>query len=805
MTTKSSKESSTPSQESSFLVSLPFVAKWCFLALGAIIPLWFFPSTAFPVLYNKLFLVALVVVAGVLAWLGAAIQKGSFVIARLPLALAFYGGFLAVAAISAFFAASPSAALHGIGSESSTLFVWILGGLILIGMPFVTEKKQDLFKTWAILGGSFLIIGLFFVIQTLFDKQLLPWAFTQIRSFNPLGSWSGLGIFFGFVASLLLPFLSFRIAPRIRVLSIAVFAAAFGGMAAVNYFWSWIALGFVAIAFLALLVSHLRERALVTAPLFVLLLVVFGVLAQQPLSFYLSSLSQELELAPNFSATAQVARSVMREAPFFGAGPNHFALAWDLFKPEAVNMGPFWGARLQTGMSPVSTAFAEGGAFGGVTLLLFIVFFVWHALKNVGSISPKIEETPLGPLSTLLLRSAFAGSLFLFLLWFLAPLTLPLILLTFFAAGFYLAVEAHMLSARASVQLFKNPRIGFVISLAMILLMVGAASVVYVEASRYLSHLFFARGTRLYNEQGSVNGAEQAIIRAVNFDSRQDRYWRALSELARVKMERALGADVEPQEASRRFQEALSSSISYAQAAVNVSREDGLNWIALGRAYEVAAPFVEGAGNMALAHYAEAKKRLPRDPSLLVAESRVHVGIAALAQRQSKDPKESLAAAKEALEKSIALKPNYALGHFQLAQIFAQEGNLKEAIARAEDARILSPGDVGVLFQLGLLYYQKNDFDRAKDVFEQAVTLNPNYANARYFLGLIHDRQGNTSAALKEFEHIVGLNPDNAEVAQIVRNLRAGRSALAEVSPPGPLEREKPPIDEDEEKSELEE
>lgn len=792
------------SKESSFIFSLPSVAKWCFLALGAIIPLWFFPSTTSPILYNKLFLVSLFVVVGALAWLGSAIQKGTFMVSRLPWALAFYGGFLIVTAVSALFAAAPSLALHGIGTETSTLFVWMMGGLILIGIPFVVDKKQDLFKVWAVLGGSFVLVGVFFVVHTLFDIQFLPWAFARSRSFNFLGSWSGLGMFFGFVAALLLPFLSFRMAPRIRIVSIVAFAAAFVGMAAVNYFWSWIALGFVAIAFLALLVSHLRERALVTAPIFVLLLVVFGVLAQRPLSFYLADLNAELELAPNFSATAHVIRSVMQESPFLGVGPNHFSLAWDKFKPAAINLGPFWGARLETGMSPVSTAFAEGGAFGGVTLVFFIGLFVWHALKNVGSISLK-EETPFGPLSALFLRSAFAGSLFLFLLWFLAPLTLTLILLTFFTAGLYLAVETRLLSTQTTIQLFKNPRLGFLISLAMILLMVGAASVIYVESSRYLSHLFFARGVRLYNDQGSVNGAEQAIIRAVNFDNRQDRYWRALAELARVKMERALSTDAGPEEASRRFQEALSSAITYAQAAISINKEDGLNWVAFGRVYELAAPFVEGAGNVALANYAEAKKRLPHDPSLLIAESRVHMSIAALAQRQKKDPQEELAAAKKALQESIALKPNYAQAHFQLAQLFAQEGNLKEAIARAEDARLLSPDDVGVLFQLGLLYYQKNEFDRAKEVFEQTIIINTNYANARYFLGLIYEGEGNIAAAKDQFQRILALNPENAEVKQILRNLNEGRSALAGIAGPLPEERDQPPVEEKEEKSELEE
>ena len=194
-------------KESLFKDPLPSLVKWCFLALGAVIPLWFFPSTIFPVLYNKLFLISLLVVAGTLAWLGSAIQKGVFVVLRLPLALALYGGFFVVMAVSAFLADSPYMALHGIGVESSTLFVWLLGGLILIGLPFIFDKKQDLFKTWAVLGGSFIFVAAFFVVQTLLDIQLLPWAFAQSRSFNPLGSWSSLGIFFGFIAALLLPFL----------------------------------------------------------------------------------------------------------------------------------------------------------------------------------------------------------------------------------------------------------------------------------------------------------------------------------------------------------------------------------------------------------------------------------------------------------------------------------------------------------------------------------------------------------------------------------------------------------------------
>ena len=792
------------------MTHLPSVARWCFLALGAVIPLWFFPTTIFPVLYNKIFLISLITIAGVLAWLGTAMQKGSFVLARLPWSAVFYGGFLATMTISAIFAAAPATAIRGIGGEAGTLFVWLLGGIILMGIPFVFEKKQDLLYAWMIVVASYAIITLFFIVHTILDYQFLPWDFTRVRTFTPIGSWSNLGIFFGFIAALTLPFLSFRIAPRIRFISMAVFAVAFIGMAIVNFFWTWIALGLVAITFLALLLSHLRERALIAAPLAVLLLVVFGVLAQQPLSFYLSSIGSELELTPDFPATLQVIQLIMKESPFFGAGPNHFDLAWDQFKPAAINESPFWGVRLSSGMSTVGTVLAEGGAFGGVTLVLFIVFFFWHAFKQVGNGAPRrpsVDDTSAlsGAISALLLRSTFAGSLFLFLLWFLAPLNSTLLLLSFFIAGLYLAVESHVLSTQKTIQLFQDSRKGFLISLAMILLMVGATSVVYFEVSRYFSHLFFTRGMQLYNEEGSVNGAEQAIMRAVNFDKRQAYYWRALTELSQVKMERALAADVDPAEASNRFQEALSSAIRYAQNAVAINPEDGLNWVALGRVYEAATPFVEGAGKVALAHYTEARKRLPIDPSLAVAESRVHLGLASIAQRKQEDPSGEVAKAKEALEHALALKSNYALAHFQLAQLYAQEGNLKEAIARAEEARVLSPGDIGVLFQLGLLYYQKNDFDRAKEVFKEAVALNPDYANTLYFLGLIYDQEGETDAAIEQFERIVVLNPENKEAQQILRNLKAGQPALSDVPGPRPEKRDKPPVPEEKGKSELEE
>jgi hypothetical protein len=58
------------------------------------------------------------------------------------------------------------------------------------------------------------------------------------------------------------------------------------------------------------------------------------------------------------------------------------------------------------------------------------------------------------------------------------------------------------------------------------------------------------------------------------------------------------------------------------------------------------------------------------------------------------------------------------------------------------------------------------------------------------------------SKAIEQFENIVRTNPENQEVQKILSNLRAGRKALEEISPPAklPEERETPPIEEKEEK-----
>ena len=140
-------------------------------------------------------------------------------------------------------------------------------------------------------------------------------------------------------------------------------------------------------------------------------------------------------------------------------------------------------------------------------------------------------------------------------------------------------------------------------------------------------------------------------------------------------------------------------------------------------------------------------------------------------------------------QKALELKQDYAPAHFQSALVSIMKGDIKEAIARLEFLKQLSPYDAGLAFQLGMVYYNDSQHDKAKMELERTVSLNENYSDARYFLGLIYDKQGEKSKAIEQFEKIGKLNPDSEDIKNILNNLRQGKQALEGIGS------EKPPID----------
>lgn len=750
------------------------VTRWCLYAVAFLTPLWFLPLTVSPLEANKLFLVSLFVAVGFVAWLGMGIYTSSVSgIKSWPLFLLFV--WLVTVFLASFFSVNPYTSFWASGASSFTGIA--VGALVALLAATNVRNGSHVWHVYlAILGAAGIII-LFEVAHLLIGVRVLPWEFSLLSTFNPVGSWNALGIFFGFVVFLAFPLLSGTYPLWIRVVAGVVGAASLIGAALVNFPLVWVLVGALSLFLLAYNLRVGTKRGILGIALFLFLVSILLFLSRNQISFLTASFFVPLDVTPNISASWSIAERALYDRPVFGVGPGMFRYAWDRYRQQNVNETDFWNTRFEAASSFATTLPITTGIVGA---LGFLTFFISVLIVGVRAL-PRLDALGI---------ALFSGMTFLLLSWFIYPLSSAISILTFLALGTFIAYAAER-SGRQPYTLAvpTHAGTGFLMALLIILLMVAAVVGFYLTGQKYLAAVFFGQGVTRFNTEGSVNTTERLFQRAVSFDAKRDEYPRSLAQISLVQLRNIVaGAEnAAPEDLRNNFQLALSNAISHAQRATEANPANPDNWRQLGRIYEAVIPFVSGASNSALDAYARAREYAPLDPTFLDDRARVYIAVGDHVN------------AKEELYKAIELKSDYAPAHFRLAQIFAFKGDTEEAIRSAENAVLAVPGDVGVLFQLGLLYYQADRLEDAQQVLERAVSMNPNFSNARYFLGLAYGRLGNRAKAIDQFERVSALNPGNEEIEEILANLGEGRPPLSGISPPAPnpIEREELPVEEE--------
>jgi len=768
------------------------IPRYLFLFLIFLLPLLVLPYTVFPLEINKAFLFYAVTILATLAWLISILQKASFRIPKSAALLAL-AGIVVVWLASSFFSANTALSLVGSGQEINTVFaiVFFSAALFLIASLFQSKAKAMFF--YLTLFGSALLVFIFQFFRVVFDITLYPWSIFASKVANTIGSWNEIGIFFGFIGLLSVVFLELsNFGKRLKAFMLVMLLISLIGVAFVNFTTVWIVMGIFLVVFLVYLFStHFvsvteegsGQRKFVRFALIVLLMALFFIMAKTLVGDFVSSTgATSIEVRPAWSATWQVAKNALLKNNFLlGSGPNTFLYDWLKFKPADINLTIFWSYPFQAGIGLLPSWLASTGILGGLSWFVFLAFLFWYGLKV-------IAYSENGTMRALLIAS-FLGSLYLWIFTIVYTPGFVLFALAFLTTGIFIALLCESGRIKViEVSFFNKPKLSFISSLIIVLLMISSVASLYLLSQKYWAAYSYGRGLAIFNTaEGNIDEVDNLISRAAKFDQ-QDRYFRALSEVGLVKIQKLMNqTDLSKEDAQTQFQNLLAYSIGNAQNAVQVNSLDYNNWMSLGQVYEAIIPFkITGSREAALNAYKEAAARAPFDPTPLYTSARVEI--------QAND----LNSAKDFLISSINIKSDFTSSVFLLSQVEAQLGNLKEAITRTEQARYLAPNDVGVLFQLGLLYYQDKNFESGRLALERAVSLNPNYSNARYFLGLIYDKQEKNKEAIDQFTQIQNLNPDNQEIAKILENLNAGKPALQDISPPqpSPEERKEAPLDE---------
>ncbi len=119
-----------------------------------------------------------------------------------------------------------------------------------------------------------------------------------------------------------------------------------------------------------------------------------------------------------------------------------------------------------------------------------------------------------------------------------------------------------------------------------------------------------------------------------------------------------------------------------------------------------------------------------------------------LAQVEAKnDP----GASRDALEKVIAIQPNFALAYRDRALLAVREGSYASAAEDLSRAVGMGLRDALTYNSLGICFSRMNRLEDAAENYRRAIAADPHYAQAHLNLGFVHERMNQPAMAKKEY------------------------------------------------------
>ena len=113
----------------------------------------------------------------------------------------------------------------------------------------------------------------------------------------------------------------------------------------------------------------------------------------------------------------------------------------------------------------------------------------------------------------------------------------------------------------------------------------------------------------------------------------------------------------------------------------------------------------------------------------------------------------------EYYKRTLALKPDYDLAVFNLAQAYRRMGDDAAALAGFEHYLTLDPKDPFVQYQIGEIWLDRGDLARAEQLFRRALEVDPRVASAKNALGVIALQRGDPATAERLIREAIATKP----------------------------------------------
>ena len=114
----------------------------------------------------------------------------------------------------------------------------------------------------------------------------------------------------------------------------------------------------------------------------------------------------------------------------------------------------------------------------------------------------------------------------------------------------------------------------------------------------------------------------------------------------------------------------------------------------------------------------------------------------------------------EYFKRTLALKPDYDLAVFNLAQTYRGLGDDDAALAGFEHYLTLDPKDPFVQYQMGEIWLDRGDVTKAEALFRKALEMDPQVAAAKNALGVIALQRGDVDGADRLIHEALATKPN---------------------------------------------
>jgi tetratricopeptide (TPR) repeat protein len=108
--------------------------------------------------------------------------------------------------------------------------------------------------------------------------------------------------------------------------------------------------------------------------------------------------------------------------------------------------------------------------------------------------------------------------------------------------------------------------------------------------------------------------------------------------------------------------------------------------------------------------------------------------------------------ARQALERSLQIKPDLAEAEYQLGLLASQQGDRQEATRHWQKTVDLQSHHAQALFGLGTIYLESGDLAEAEGAFRRSLATDPSNMKTEYDLALVLNKLGKSEEAKQHFE-----------------------------------------------------